>query len=52
MGLAGSNILKHSMGIGAGVEAMYQATEAWKKKIPVDKYARDHEELKVALKMG
>lgn len=51
MGLAGSNILKHPMGIRAGVEAMYQATEAWQQGVPVDEYARDHEQLKVALEM-
>jgi ribulose 1,5-bisphosphate carboxylase large subunit-like protein len=30
---------------------MYQATEAWKQGVPVDEYARDHEQLKVALEM-
>lgn len=51
IGLAGSNILKHPMGIKAGVNAMYQAKEAYHRGIPLEEYAREHQELKVALSM-
>ena len=49
IGLAGSNILKHPMGIKAGVDAMYQAKEAAWQNISLEEYAQSHEELKVAL---
>jgi len=49
MGLAGSSILKHPMGIKAGVDAMYQAAEAVRQNIPLRDYAQDHKELRVAI---
>jgi len=49
MGLAGSSILKHPMGIRAGVDAMLQAVEAWRAGVTVDEYAKDHPELRAAL---
>ena len=49
IGLAGSSILKHPMGIKAGVRAMYQAAEAARQNIPLRDYAQDHRELRVAL---
>jgi len=49
MGLAGSSILKHPMGIKAGVDAMCQAAEAVRQNIPLRDYAQDHKELGVAL---
>jgi ribulose 1,5-bisphosphate carboxylase large subunit-like protein len=47
--LAGSSILKHSMGIKAGVKAIIQAAEAHACGIPINIYAKDHEELKAAI---
>jgi len=44
IGLAGSSILKHPMGIKAGVDAMYQAVEAARQNIPLRDYAQDHKE--------
>jgi ribulose 1,5-bisphosphate carboxylase large subunit-like protein len=53
IGLAGSSILNHPMGIKAGVDAMYQAAEATRQNIPLRDYAQDHKELRVAiLEMG
>ncbi len=49
IGLAGSSILKHPMGINAGVDAMYQAAEAARQNIPLRDYAQHHKELKVAI---
>ena len=49
IGLAGSSILKHPMGIKAGVDAMYQAVEAARQNIPLRDYAQDHKELRVAI---
>ena len=49
IGLAGSSILKHLMGIKAGVDAMYQAAEAAQQNVPLRDYAQDHRELRVAL---
>jgi ribulose 1,5-bisphosphate carboxylase large subunit-like protein len=50
MALAGSNILKHPLGIKAGVDAMLQAAEAFRRGVSVEEYAKDHEALAVALK--
>lgn len=52
MALAGTGILKHPMGIKAGVDAMLQAAEAHRKGVSVDKYGKDHPELAMALKEG
>jgi len=49
MALAGTGILKHRMGIKAGVDAMMQAAQAHQAGVSVDEYARDHEELRIAL---
>ena len=51
MGLAGTSILKHPLGIKAGVDAMLQAAEAFGQGKTVDEYAKNHEELRVALTM-
>ncbi|MFQ5888303.1 MAG: RuBisCO large subunit C-terminal-like domain-containing protein [Candidatus Hydrothermarchaeales archaeon] len=51
IGLAGSYILKHPLGIKAGVNTMYQAKEAAQEGIPLEEYAQNHKELKVALNM-
>jgi len=49
IGLAGSSILKHPMGIKAGVDAMCQAAEAARQNIALRDYAQDHKELRVAI---
>jgi len=49
MPLAGTSILKHPMGIKAGVDAMYQAVDAFKAGLTVDEYAKEHEELRIAI---
>jgi len=49
MALAGTSILKHPLGIKAGVDAMLQAVEAWRSGKSLDDYARDHKELRIAL---
>ncbi|NOZ23420.1 MAG: ribulose 1,5-bisphosphate carboxylase large subunit, partial [Planctomycetes bacterium] len=51
MGLAGTSILKHPLGIKAGVDAMLQAVEAFNAGKSVEEYAKGHEELRVALGM-
>ena len=37
------------MGTKAGAKAVLQSYEAWEKKIPLDEYAKDKEELRVAI---
>lgn len=49
MGLAGTSILNHPMGIRAGVLAFHQAKDAYFKGIPLKEYARDHPELRMEL---
>jgi len=49
MYLAGTGITRHPMGIGAGVAAMNQAAEAFRRGISVSEYARSHPELKAGL---
>jgi ribulose-bisphosphate carboxylase large chain len=46
---AGGGIMAHPMGIRAGARAMVQAMEASLKGISLREYAKNHEELKVAL---
>ena len=46
---AGGGIHGHPMGVRAGARAMRQAIEAAIKGIPVEEYAKTHEELRVAL---
>jgi len=45
----GGGIHSHPMGTKAGAKAFVQAYQAWKKRIPLKEYARDYEELKVAM---
>lgn len=47
---AGGGVHGHPGGTTAGARAMVQAAEAWIKRVPLSKYAEDHEELKTALK--
>ncbi len=47
---AGGGIHGHPKGTEAGAKAMRQAVEASLKKIPLKEYAKNHEELKIALK--
>ncbi|MHA1410090.1 MAG: RuBisCO large subunit C-terminal-like domain-containing protein [Candidatus Odinarchaeia archaeon] len=46
---AGGGIAGHPNGILAGAKALRQAIDAAVKKIPVEKYAETHEELKIAI---
>ena len=46
---AGGGIHGHPSGTRAGAKAMRQAIDATMKGIPIEKYAEEHEELKVAL---
>ena len=48
--LAGTGITLHPMGVSAGTTALRQAADAFWKGIPVDEYARTHEELRLMLK--
>ena len=48
---AGGGIHGHKDGTVAGAKAMRQAVDATLQGIPLDEYARTHEELKVALQM-
>ena len=47
---AGGGVHGHPDGTTAGAKAMVQAVEAWLKQIPLQEYARDHEELETALR--
>ena len=47
---AGGGIHGHPQGTIAGAKAMRQAVDAVMKKQPIEKYAKTHEELKLALK--
>jgi len=49
MALAGTGILKHPMGIKAGVDAMLQAAESHRLGVDLEEYAKSHEELNIAL---
>jgi 2,3-diketo-5-methylthiopentyl-1-phosphate enolase len=46
---AGAGMHAHPMGMKAGITALNQAAEAWKKDIPLQEYAKEHPELKGAL---
>ncbi|MEM2924419.1 MAG: RuBisCO large subunit C-terminal-like domain-containing protein [Methanocellales archaeon] len=46
---AGGGIHGHPQGTAAGAAAMRQAIDAWLKGISVEEYAKEHEELRVAL---
>lgn len=43
--LAGTGITLHPMGISAGTTAMYQAAEAFQKRVSLEEFANDHQEL-------
>ncbi len=45
----GGGVHSHPMGTKAGAKAVLQAYEAWEKKIPLEEYANDKEELRVAI---
>jgi 2,3-diketo-5-methylthiopentyl-1-phosphate enolase len=47
--VAGVGILSHPLGTKAGVKAMRQAAEAFRLGIPLEEYAKEHEELRLAL---
>lgn len=47
--MAGGAILDHPMGIQAGVLALRQAAQSWRKGVPIAEYARFHPELAAAL---
>jgi 2,3-diketo-5-methylthiopentyl-1-phosphate enolase len=49
MMIAGGGVLSHPKGIRAGLQAMLQAVEAATKGIPLDEYAKTHQELKEAI---
>lgn len=52
MALAGSGILNHPDGPRAGVDAMTAVVDAWRKKIPLKRYAKTHPVLAKAMGMG
>jgi ribulose-bisphosphate carboxylase large chain len=45
----GGGVHSHPMGTHAGIKAMIQAYEAWRQQISLEEYARDKEELRVAI---
>jgi ribulose-bisphosphate carboxylase large chain len=45
----GAGVHSHPMGTKAGATAVLQAYEAWKQKISLEEYAKDKEELRVAI---
>ena len=47
--LAGTGITLHPMGVSAGTTALHQAAEAFRKRVPLDEYARTHDELRLML---
>ncbi len=46
---AGAAMHAHPMGMKAGVDALHQAAEAWKKDIPLEEYAKEHPELQASI---
>jgi ribulose-bisphosphate carboxylase large chain len=46
---AGGGVHGHPQGTTAGARAMVQSVEAWAKKIPLEEYAKEHQELQTAL---
>jgi len=49
LAFAGVGILSHPLGTKAGVKAMRQAAEAFRLGIPLEEYAKEKEELRLAL---
>ncbi len=45
----GGGVHSHPMGTHSGIKAMVQAYDAWFNQIPLEEYARDKEELRVAI---
>jgi ribulose-bisphosphate carboxylase large chain len=45
----GGGVHSHPMGTKAGATAVLQAYEAWKQKVPLEEYAQDKEELRLAI---
>lgn len=45
----GGGVHSHPMGTKSGATAVLQAYEAWEKKIPLEEYAKEKEELRVAI---
>ncbi len=45
----GGGVHSHPMGTSAGVTALVQSYEAWLQNIPLEEYAKDKEELRVAM---
>jgi ribulose-bisphosphate carboxylase large chain len=45
----GGGVHGHPKGTEKGATALVQACEAWQKKVPLKKYAKDHEELALAI---
>jgi len=45
----GGGIHSHPMGTQSGAKAVVQAYEAWKNNVTLEDYAKDHQELKVAI---
>lgn len=45
----GGGVHSHPMGTKAGAAALRQACEAWQKDVDIHDYAKDHEELRVAI---
>ncbi|HRI05747.1 MAG TPA: ribulose-bisphosphate carboxylase [Candidatus Dojkabacteria bacterium] len=45
----GGGVHSHPMGTSAGIKAVFQAYEAWLANIPLEEYAKDKEELRVAM---
>ncbi len=50
LAIAGVGILSHPLGAKGGVKAMRQASEAFLLGVPLEEYAREHDELRLALK--
>ncbi|MBC7326487.1 hypothetical protein H5T87_00020 [bacterium] len=49
LAIAGVGILSHPLGTKAGVRAMRQAAEAFRLGVPLEEYAKEKEELRLAL---
>jgi ribulose-bisphosphate carboxylase large chain len=45
----GAGVHAHPKGTQAGAQAVLQAYEAWENEVSLEEYAKDHEELKVAI---
>ncbi|NSW83159.1 MAG: hypothetical protein HPY90_07775 [Syntrophothermus sp.] len=51
MYLAGTGVSRHPLGVAAGVRAIKQAAEAFLAGIPIEGYAKTHEELRIGLEL-